>query len=45
MESEGGLRKLVEEWKGKYEEAELRGVWRLRTGNWLLEEWVMKLDK
>ena len=33
MESEGGLRKLVEEWKGKYEETELRGVWRLRTGN------------
>ena len=33
MESEGGLRNLLEEWKGKYEEAELRGVWRLRTGN------------
>jgi hypothetical protein len=32
-ESESGLRKLVDEWKGKYEEAEIRAVWKLRTGN------------
>jgi len=33
VESEGALRRLVEEWKGKYEEGELRRVWKLRTGN------------
>jgi hypothetical protein len=32
-ESESGLKNLVQEWKGKYEESELRNLWKLRTGS------------